>query len=351
MSGTAITVILKPAQPTMIEVKKEGVILTKTNLDFEDEGVLNPAVIMEDGKIHMFYRAVRKGNHSTIGYCRLGDPTTVEERLTHPVVVPEMEYEVQGVEDPRIVKIDDAYYLSYTAYDGFLALGALAVSHDLVNFSKAGVIVPQVNYKDFKRMVQSSGKVNLKYFRFDQCSMILWDKNVVFFPRKINNKLVFMHRIRPGIQIVFIDNLDDLTDEFWKNYFLDFANNVLIDPKYDHETSYIGGGCPPIETEYGWLLIYHSVKDTVNGYIYCASAALLDLENPRKEIARLPYPLFAPEFDWELNGEVNNVCFPTGAVVVKDRLYIYYGAADEQIACASVNLQNLLKELLNHTNP
>jgi predicted GH43/DUF377 family glycosyl hydrolase len=333
----------------MITIKKEGVILRKTNLAFENEGVLNPAVILDNGQIHFFYRAVSKGNHSTIGYCRLSDPLTIAERYDHPVVVAENEYEIQGVEDPRIVKIDDAFYLSYTAYDGFLALGALAISHDLENFTKIGLIVPQVNYKDFRRMVTSSGKVNLKYFRFDQCSMILWDKNVIFFPRRINNKLVFMHRIRPGIQIVSIENIDDLTDEFWKNYFLDFANNILLDPKCEHETSYIGGGCPPIETKHGWLLIYHSVKDTINGYIYSASAALLDLEDPKKEIARLPYPLFSPEYDWELKGEVNNVCFPTGTVLIDDKLYIYYGAADEQIACASLSISELLKELLNNT--
>ena len=60
----------------------------------------------------------------------------------------------------------------------------------------------------------------------------------------------------------------------------------------------------------------------------------------------MPYALFKPEYVWELKGEVNNVCFPTGAVVFDDLLYIYYGAADERIACASVSLTELLKELL-----
>ena len=75
---------------------------------------------------------------------------------------------------------------------------------------------------------------------------------------------------------------------------------------------------------------------------------MLDLEDPQKEIARLPYPLFKPEYDWELKGEVNNVCFPTGAIVEGDKLYIYYGAADEQIACASVSLTGLVNELLQN---
>jgi len=102
-------------------------------------------------------------------------------------------------------------------------------------------------------------------------------------------------------------------------------------------------------------LIYHGVHDSVKGYVYSACAALLDINNPQKEIARLPYALFKPEFAWELKGEVNNVCFPTGAAVFDETLYIYYGAADEQIAYASVNLPALLKELLlnkkNDENP
>jgi len=137
-----------------------------------------------------------------------------------------------------------------------------------------------------------------------------------------------------------------LTSDFWHNYFQHFNEYVVLKPKYAHEVSYIGGGCPPIETEHGWLLIYHGVHDSIKGYVYSACAALLNLENPQKEIARLPYPLFVPEFHWELKGEVNNVCFPTGAVVFDDTLYIYYGAADERIACASMNLTELLKELL-----
>jgi predicted GH43/DUF377 family glycosyl hydrolase len=332
----------------MIEVKREGIILSKTDREFENEGVLNPAVIEENGDIHLFYRAVRIGNHSTIGYCRLSSPTTIAERFSHPVIVPEQEYESQGVEDPRIVKIDDTYFLTYTGYDGYQAMGALATSNDLRHFEKKGLIVPQVNYKDFRDWVKSSGNVNKKYFRFDQCSMILWDKNVIFFPRRINGKLAFMHRIRPGIQVVFIDRIEDINENFWKDYFLSFSGNILLDPKCNHETSYIGGGCPPIETENGWLLIYHSVRDTIEGYVYSACAALLDLDNPQREIARLPYPLFEPDRQWEQEGEVDNVCFPTGTVLRDETLYIYYGAADERIACASLNIKELLKELLNH---
>ncbi len=143
-----------------------------------------------------------------------------------------------------------------------------------------------------------------------------------------------------------VTDLLELTSEFWQNYFLRLDGSIVLSSKHKHEVSYIGGGCPPIETEHGWLIIYHGVHDTIKGYVYSACAALLDLNNPQKEIGRLPYPLFKPEHEWELKGEVNNVCFPSGALVVGDILYIYYGAADERIACASVSLSALLKELL-----
>jgi predicted GH43/DUF377 family glycosyl hydrolase len=178
---------------------------------------------------------------------------------------------------------------------------------------------------------------------------LLWDKNVIFFPRRIGGKLYFLHRIKPDIQIVAINNLKELTPEFWQHYFLHLDEHIVLSPKHDFAVSYIGGGCPPIETEHGWVLIYHGVHDTIKGYVYSACAALLDLHDPQKEISRLPYPLFAPELDWELKGEVNNVCFPTGTVVVEDTLYIYYGAADEQIATASLSLSELVKELLLYT--
>jgi predicted GH43/DUF377 family glycosyl hydrolase len=344
----------------MIAVKKEGIVLKKTSLVFESEGVLNPAVIREDGVIHMFYRAVRTGNYSSIGYCRFSDPLTLTERMETPVLFPQFDYESQGVEDPRIVKIDDLYYLTYTAYDGVNAMGALATSKDLKHFEKRGLIVPTYHYNEYKHLVECNGHMIDKYFRTHKLDHLLqrpdekifvWDKNVIFFPRRINGKLLFLHRIRPGIQLVEINELEDLNRDFWDDYFLHFNEHILLDPMCDHEASYIGGGCPPIETDKGWLLIYHGVKDTPKGYVYSACAALLDLEDPLKEIARLPNALLSPEFDWELYGEVNNVCFPTGAFVIEDTLYIYYGAADERIACASLSLSELLKELLNNSTP
>jgi len=343
----------------MVDVKKEGIMLEKTENTFENEGVFNPAVIREGGNVHMFYRAVRKGNYSTIGYCLLDGPLKVSKRDDKPILFPQLDYEIKGIEDPRIVKIEGTYYMTYTVYDKTNALAAYATSTDLKVWTKHSLLTPQMTFSDFRRLAECNKDINTKYFRDYKFHKLLkkadlkvfvWDKNVMFFPRKINGKYAYLHRIRPGIQLVMINSFDELTPKFWEDYLLNITKNIVMDPKYDHESSYIGGGCPPIETEHGWVLIYHGVQDTPNGYTYNACAALLDLNNPLKELARLNYPLFTPEHNWEQHGIVNNVVFPTGAVLFDDRLYIYYGAADEHIAAASLSFSELVKELLNAKN-
>ncbi|MCC8423453.1 hypothetical protein [Mucilaginibacter sp. UR6-11] len=331
----------------MITVKKEGVVLEITNLDFENEGVLNPAVIKEGDNVHLLYRAVRHGNFSSVGYCRLTGPLKVAERLTAPLLSPEFDYEKHGMEDPRIVKIDDTYYLTYIAFNDDDALGAVATSADLRHFTKHGIIVPQVKCSEFDKLAKNNSGI-IKRYRQDYSGpdTIMMDKDLMFFPRRINGKLTFLHRIKPDIQIAAVDNLSDLNQSYWEDYLTHLKDNVLITSKYKHEVNYVGGGCPPIETEQGWLIIYHGVQYLDEGYEYSACAALFELDDPKVEIARLPYPLFKPDQEYELAGDVDNVCFPTGSALFGDSLYIYYGAGDDIIACASVSLSALVTELL-----
>ena len=91
------------------------------------------------------------------------------------------------------------------------------------------------------------------------------------------------------------------------------------------------------------------MEDTPLGKIYHASAALLDIKNPLKVVGRLTEPLFSPKNSWEKKGAVNNVVFPTGAVVKDGQLYIYYGAADKLIAAKYVDINELLTELKKST--
>jgi predicted GH43/DUF377 family glycosyl hydrolase len=172
---------------------------------------------------------------------------------------------------------------------------------------------------------------------------------VVLFPRKINGKFVLLHRIWPGIQIVQFEKWKDLTEDFWEDYLKNLINHIIMDPKDLFEVNYIGAGGPPIETEAGWLLIYHGVQETTTGKVYHAKVALFQLDKPQIELARLPYPLFSPTKQWEIEGEVKNVVFPTGHAVFGNELYIYYGVADKHLAVAKLNLNELLNELKKHS--
>jgi predicted GH43/DUF377 family glycosyl hydrolase len=339
----------------MLNVKKE-LLLEPSEHKFENYGVFNPACIESDGKMHLLYRAATKSNYSTIGYCRLQTPTQIAERNETPLIIPHHDYELHGIEDPRIVKIDDTYYLTYTAYDGSNALGALATSKDLKSFEKAGIITLQMTYKEFQQSVEFIDGLGEKYLRFVKLfyerggaeagdKLLIWDKDVIFFPKKINGKFAFLHRLYPDIQIVYFNDIKELNTAFWKEYMFNIKKFTVLESKMPFEASYIGGGCPPIETKEGWLIIYHGVEDKSYGYVYHAGAALFDLNDPTKEIGRLSEPLFSPTLEWETTGVVNNVVFPTGTILKNETLYIYYGAADKSIGVASVNINELLKEI------
>ena len=335
----------------MIRVKDEGIILESSRNAFDARAVLNPACVEIDGVTHMFYRGVRRGDMvSSIGYCQLV-ANKVVKRLDQPVLFPEYDYEKKGIEDPRIVFLNGVYYLFYTAYDGKNAIFAYATSTDLVNFVKHGVISPRITYAEAGKLIACS-KVREKYFFFESyikdrqgADILLWEKDAFIFPKKFNDRFALVHRILPGIQVIYFDDFKDLTDDYWREYLRNLGSYILLESQYRFESRNIGGGCPPIETKDGWLLIYHGIEDSRQGRIYHAAAALLDLDDPTRVIGRLKRPLFSPAEKWERHGDVDNVVFPTGTALKDSRLYIYYGAADKLIAAKSVDMNELLREL------
>jgi beta-1,2-mannobiose phosphorylase / 1,2-beta-oligomannan phosphorylase len=337
----------------MIKVSKGEILLeSRPDKKFENEGVLNPACVDKDGITHMFYRAVSKGNFSTIGYCQIKNDKVIF-RADKPILFPEYNYEKHGLEDPRITFFEDKYYMMYTAYDGRSAVVAYAVSNDLKNWSKKGLVSPQMSYDEAEDIFRDSG-VTEKYrffeetFRYTRSDKVkLWEKDAMLLPKKINGKYALIHRVMPGIQICYFDDFEQLlTQKFWRDYLKTLAKWLIMDPKFDYERAYIGGGCVPIEVDEGWLMIFHGVRMENEVRTYSASAALLDKNNPQKVIGRLSYPLFYPEEKWEIEGIVNNVVFPTGLSRHGDELNIFYGAADDVVAVRKVVLSELLKELL-----
>ena len=132
----------------MIKINKLGKILEPTNFGFETKAVLNPAVYQDDHNIHIIYRAIDDNFNSSLGYARLEDPLKVVERFDHPYLAPKFKEEKCGIEDPRIVKIDDTFYLTYVVHDGKNALTSYSYGTDLMNLTRGRIISPKISYKD-----------------------------------------------------------------------------------------------------------------------------------------------------------------------------------------------------------
>jgi len=327
---------------------KRKILLEPTKNEWESMAVLNPTAIKEKDLIHLFYRAVKSPNFSTLGYAVMKNGKLI--RFNKPLLKPELDYEKQGVEDPRIVKIKNIYYLLYTAWDGKNARIALAVSKDMKNWKKKGIVSPNISLKEAVKITKSKRYKELWKYEIGkrQENLIVFDKDAVLFPEKTNGKFVMLHRLVSDIQIVYFRNFKQLQSrKFWLNYIKNIEKHIVMKPKFEWEKSKIGAGATPIKTEKGWLLLYHGVRYHGNSdkRTYYAAVALLDIINPKKEIARMKNPLFEPEHKWEKSGVVSNVVFPEGAIQEKDNLNVFYGCADSRIGLAKFNFRSLIDNL------
>jgi predicted GH43/DUF377 family glycosyl hydrolase len=298
------------------------ILTTRPENSWESRAVFNPGTVKDNQFVHMLYRAVEGDNYSTLGYAKLNLDGNVIERRSQPVIVQEFNVERRGCEDPRIVYFNQTYYIFYTGFDGANLSQSmntrvmLAETKDFQHFKKRGMVGPDVQ-----------------------------DKDAMIFPEKIQNKVAYIHRIIPNIQLALLDDIENLINpekDYWKNYLNNLNDYTILFREFKWETDKIGAGPPPIRTEAGWLLIYHGVDDQK---VYRAGAALLDEKDPFKIIARLPYPILEPETDYERYGDVNMVVFPEGLVDIEDELLVFYGAADKVISCAAGKLKKLLDEL------
>ncbi len=290
---------------------------------WESRATFNPAAIFENNKVHLLYRAMSQDNTSAFGYAASDDGFHISERLAYPVYLPREDFEKKtkpfvgsGCEDPRLTKIGEKIYMCYTAYDGI---------------NPPRVAFTSITCEDFFA----------KRWHWEKPQLLsplgVDDKDACLFPKKFDNKYLFFHRI--GLSI-WMDTADDL--HFEEGRWL--GGDILLDPRKDNwDNVKVGISAPPIETEKGWLLLYHGVSNP--GMRYCLGAALLDLNNPQKVLARTNDPLFEPETSYEKEGVVPNVVFPCGAVVINDEVFIYYGGADHVVGVASASLKEIFEEL------
>ncbi len=328
---------MKNEQLKLKRYDKNPILGSNSNHLWDGGAVFNcGATVIDDGKVVLLYRAVAKGYErkpggkgyvnyiSRIGYAESDDGIHFVCRDT-PLMIPDTDYDLFGCEDPRVTRFKDSeglrYFITYTAMSApaFSGRGdrvAVASTRDFVNVEKHGKVIPDLS-----------------------------DKDAVIFPERVNGKIVMFHRIEPNIQIVSFNSFEEIFNpnkDFWRKYLTRLDDYVVLEKKYEWETQKVGSGPPPLKTDEGWLLFYHSVD---KNSVYRCGVALLDLDDPSRVIARSPAPVLEPEEDYEKYGDVNNVVFPEGAVLLGGTVFLYYGAADTCCALATVKLQEILDYL------
>jgi len=289
----------------------DGPILSPQGTTWESAGTFNPAVVLHNGKFIMLYRAQDTAGTSRLGYAESRDGIHFTRR-PEPVLAPEADYEKDGgVEDPRLQKFGDTYYLIYTGYNKKDAQLCLATSGDLIHWERKGVILPA--YK---------GNWNKG-----------WTKSGAIVPEKMDGKY-WMYWLGTGA---------DKTDQMglsWSTDLLHWSEAtgtpVLAKRPGKFDSRVVEPGPPPILTNAGIVLIYNGADDKL---VYRAGVAIFDLHDPRMVIYRSDTPIFSPEKEWEKVGQVPNVVFVEGLVRQKDRWLFYYGGADKYVGVAGAPAQ------------
>lgn len=300
---------------SLVRYSQNPILTPRPKIKWESWATFNPGAVRDEHAIHILYRAVDGNGVSSLGYAKSLDGGSVYDRMAHPVLQPDSDWEKFGCEDPRITWFEGHYWVFYTAFSQRGPRIALASTLDFRKFKKYGVVGP-----DRK------------------------DKDCALFPERIDGKIVILHRIEPNVQIAYFDDLETLKrpGQYWTEYMKDLDRHVVMYREFPWESKKIGIGAPPIKTKEGWLVLYHGVD---GNHVYRAGVALLDLEDPTRVIGRTRDPILEPQEEFERHGNVPNVVFPAGSVVVRGNLRVYYGAADKVTCVAEAPLKEIIESL------
>lgn len=326
-----------------VRSKFNPIIKPNPKHEWESLKVYNPGAIFHNGKYHLFYRAMGIGKNwrSVLGYAVSEDGEHFK-RFSHPIIDkdPSNPFEVRGLEDPRITKIDDTFFMAYAAYDGKIPKLHISTSSDLKKWKKGDAL-----FKDFK-------------FTRDN-----WSKSGAIFPEKINGKYWMLFN-EPCIWLANSNN-GIKWEIFLDKPFLEPRKNTSL-----FDNVFVEIGPPPIKTKRGWLVFYHGVNNATQ---YNLGFLLLDLNNPTKILYRSNEPVFSPKEYYEISGIVDiipgviklleenkeeeikklikeaelkgfmpQVIFATGIILKDNTIRLYYGASDQFICTATAFLEDIL---------
>jgi beta-1,4-mannooligosaccharide/beta-1,4-mannosyl-N-acetylglucosamine phosphorylase len=274
--------------------------------------IFNSAVVPFQGEFAGVFRCDDKRRAMQLHRARSGDGINwqIENERIHWICDdPEVGQWLYGY-DPRVVWLEDRYYVTWcNAYNGWPTIG--------------------VGYTyDFEKFYQMEN------------AFLPYNRNGVLFPRKINEKYAMFSRPSDRGHTPFGDiyysESPDMTH--WG------CHRLVMATRNGWQSTKVGAGPIPIETTEGWLLIYHGVLTSCNGFVYSMGAALLDVDQPWKVIYRTAPYLMSPQRLYECVGDVPNVVFPCAALVdgATGRVAVYYGAADTVVGLAFAQAEELV---------
>ncbi len=323
----------------MLAFKRMGVVLEPRTKQPKTIAKFNAGMVLDGGVVHLLFRYAEWRKEfdpecmscyakDEIRYARL----TPQGRLLYesplPLLAPSLPGDTSGCQDPRIVTLDGWYYITYCGWD-----------KDSVPAGQDKATLAFARTRDFKT-AEKLGVIR----------HYTWDKDHFLFPGRVNGKVALVHRIMPNIQIDYFDSVEAMLDQrFWDAYTEQSCErSTVMRALYPWENGRLGGSTPPVKTEAGWLFTYHGVSPEAGHNVYRMGLALLDLENPSKVIARLPYPVLEPVESYERAGDIPTVVFPVGAYIHDGQMVISYGAADRVTALATAPVAEILDALRQH---
>lgn len=309
--------------------------------DWEATAAFNGSPVRDKIFYYLVYRAISeerdvagaKMQLSTVGFAKSRDGIHFTDRRR--LIVPDYDWEKYGCEDPRITKIGGKFYIFYTALSSY-------------PFGPDGIKIGVAVTTDFSK--------------FEKHPVTPFNsKAMALFPDKINGKLTAILTVntdKPPVSIAVaqFDREEDIwSPAYWNDWYSNLNSHAV--PLLRSSQDHMEVGAAPLKTRSGWLLFYSYIYNYRSGdKVFAIEAALLDLKDPTKVIGRTLSPLLTPQRDYELNGNVPNVIFPTGAILdwLKTTIFLYYGAADTTLCLATLSLPEILGELefqagLTHT--
>jgi predicted GH43/DUF377 family glycosyl hydrolase len=282
--------------------------------------VFNPGVTTLDGRTLLLMRVEDRTGLSSLAVALSDDGITGWEIDRVRGLTPNLQgfEERWGIEDPRISKVGDEYFVVYVGYSAAGPLVMLAITKDFIEWERKGVLMPPE------------------------------DKDAALFPTTFDGRWALIHRPAPATT--------GLGAHIWLSLSPDLRHwgdsRVLLGARRGGwwDANKVGVGPPPLLTKEGWLICYHGVRVTASGSVYRLGLALLDRNDPGRTIARGNEWVLGPDEPYERSGDVPDVVFPCGWALRDDgeTLHIYYGAADTVICMAEAKLSQLLDHLHEH---